>query len=671
MSEKSIILNKIISGGAMILAFLTPLFFLPFTYDFYEFNKNILLVIFVSVMLLAWLLKMALEKKIILRHTPLDLPLLVFAGAFILSTVFAAPNKWENLWTPGGTGTIISLTILYFIITNNIKKGEIKKILDGLLVSACLLSVFTIYQFIVSKISTANTLSPIDSTLLSLLPTGSLLSLATFLALASSVGVSQIYLKFKDLKIKNSSFPLFYSSTLLIGLAGLSFTVWQLLTTSKPLLLPYSVSWAIAVETLKQGKSFLLGVGPTSFLDAFSQFRPSSYNLGNLWGLRFTLSSNYYFHLLTTVGMLGLGAFVWLIFKAIKSQIKQNYLSLSFPLLVIILIFAFLLPNFLIIFSFYLLLALLFTQNPQDNQEFSENSKITPWIILAIVTIAILGNFYLVGRAYAADVYFKRSLIAIAKNDGTGTYNNQVKAIALNPYNDIYRIAYSQTNLALANSLAGNPPAGGLSDQDRQNITSLVQQAIREAKFAVSLNKNKIINWENLGQIYRQLVNFAQGADQWTIASFRQAANLDPANPNLRLSIGGIYYSLGDYDEAIRWFQQAIDVKPNFANGYYNLAAAYREKGDFKKAHEAMQTTVSLVPSTSEDYQKAQGELEELARKVSEKEATSGAKIEAQPEIQETPLTEPQPLPSPVITPPLELPEQSAPEIIPAPEATP
>jgi Flp pilus assembly protein TadD len=658
------ILNKIISWGLIFLVGFIPLFFLPFTSEFYEFNKNILLLVVSGLLLVVWVLKMVLEKKVSFRQTPFDLPVLTIAGVFILSTIFASTNKWETLWIPGGTGTILGLTVLYFVMTNVIRDTQyVKRIIWGLTISAIILSLTAIYQFI----GLGETLIPQNSfwaflRLKSWTPAGGLLPLATFLIVIIALLGTQIY---NDWKARHRLL-LFSSFTLLLLISGLVVSLYQLFIPTKPVLLPYSTSWAIAIESFKNWRSFLFGVGPTSFVDAFSQFRPISYNLGNLWAIRFVVSGNYYLHLLTTVGILGLGAFLWLVGKIIKAH---PVFIIHYSLFIILVLFLFLPSSFLLIFVFYILVALLAINLP--TREHSESSKIVPWIIFIPALLFVLCAMYFVGRAYTAEVYFKKSLNASMKNDGTSTYNNQVKAIALNPYNDVYRIAYSQTNLALANSLATNPPAGGLSDQDRQNITSLVQQAIREAKFAVSLNKNKIINWENLGQIYRQLVNFAQGADQWTIASFRQAANLDPANPNLKLNIGGIYYSLGDYDEAIRWFQQSIDIKPNFANGYYNLAAAYREKGDFKKAHEAMQTTVSLVPSTSEDYQKAQRELEELARKVSEKEATFGAKIKTQPEVQETPLTEPQPLPSPIITPPIELPQQSAPEINPAPEATP
>ena len=102
-SSSSLTMNKIISTCLVVLAFLVPLFFLPFTSEFYEFNKNMLLIVSAFILLVLWLLKMALERKITFRKTVLDLPVLILAGVFILSSFFNAPNKWETLWTPLGT----------------------------------------------------------------------------------------------------------------------------------------------------------------------------------------------------------------------------------------------------------------------------------------------------------------------------------------------------------------------------------------------------------------------------------------------------------------------------------------------------------------------------------------------------------------------------------------
>jgi len=663
-NKKVKIINKIITWKLAILIGLLPLFFLPFISDFYDFNKNVLLFFFVFALLILWVFKIILAKEVKFKKSVFDLPILAVAGAFILSTIIAAPNKLETLWLPNGTGTVVALTILYFIMTNNIKKTAQIKLLGALIFSGVVLSLITIYQFIgLGEAFISNNSLFAFLKLKSWTPAGGLLPLATFLIVILVLLTTQFLTHFKR---RSFSLPtIYYSLSIIFILAGLVISLYQLFNpVNKLLLLPLSTAWAIAVESFKNGKILLFGVGPKSFLDAFSQFRPSSYNLTPLWTIRFGSSNNFYLHSLTTVGLLGLASYLWLIGKVLK---KRGPLVYFIPLSAIFLIFLFFPTNFLLLFVFYVLVALLVNDFPV--REYTKQSRILPWTIFIPTLLLTVGCFYFIGRAYAAEIYFKRSLNSIAQNDGTNAYNHQAKAISLNPYHDVYRISYSQTNLLLADALARK---SNLSDQDRQDITTLIQQSIGEAKTAVSLNKNKVINWENLANIYRQLINFAEGADQWTISTLHQTINLDPTNPELKLRLGGVYYALGNYDEAIRWFQQAVDDKVNFANGYYNLSATYKEKGDFKKAHEMMQITLDLIPTNSEDYQKARNELEELARRIPTEEASPSA-VQSSEEIPtESPLIEPESLPSPVITPPIELlEEQAAPEINPAPEVTP
>ncbi len=642
-------IDKFISWGIIILVFLLPLFFLPVTTEFYEFNKNILLYFGVAILLIVWILKMIAEKKVVFRQTAFDLPVLAIAVAFVVSTIFISPNKPETFILPGGTGTILALTLLYFIITNNIQEQSAKRIVHSLIASASLLSILGVFSFLeFAKVWNLNFPEWLAQKTFS--PAGGPLALATFLVVALVLALTRIYTEWKS--EKHGNLLLFYSFTLLLLLGGLGVTAYQLLTTARPILLPYSFGWAIAIETVKF--SPLFGVGPASFIVAFNQLRPLSFNLTDFWAIKFGVSSNWYFQLLTTVGVVGLGAFFWLIWR-VGMTLKHTELNTEkLGILVIFLILVFLPVNFLLLVTFYFLLALLGTSLP--GKEYSEESRILPWIIFVIILFASGWSLYTVSRAYAGEIYFKRSLDALAQNKGTETYNFQIKAITLAPYRTQYRISYSQTNLALANALATKPD---LSDQDRQNISILVQQAIAEAKAAAALEPRNSLSWENLAGIYRALINFAQGADSWTISALEQAIALDPASPQLRLSLGGVYYSLQNWDEAIKRFEEVVTLKPNFANGHYNLAATYREKGDFEKAATEMETTLSQLSKDSDDWTKANSELEALKKKLAEKAEKEGQKPSES-------LSQPQPLPT-GIKPPLTLPTGIEPEVSPTP----
>ena len=225
-----------------------------------------------------------------------------------------------------------------------------------------------------------------------------------------------------------------------------------------------------------------------------------------------------------------------------------------------------------------------------------------------MVFILLSFSFFLLTKATLAEYYFRKSLNSKSAEE---IYNYQRRAIITNPYIDHYRIRFSQTNLLIANSLASksNP-----STQDKQTITNAIRAAIEEAKAAVKLNQKKASNWENLGLLYRNLINTAEDADKWAISSYQRAIVLDPDNPNHRLNLGGIYYLLKNYDEAIRLFEQAEALKPDWPNVHYNLAWALFQKKDYSRAILEMNKVISLLneKKDSTNFKKAQKDLEEF-----------------------------------------------------------
>jgi len=611
----------LITAGAFVL----PFFFLPITAEFYDFNKQALVIFLALASLLILTASFVAERQVTLTFSPFGLPILALLASLILSTIFKSPNRADALLDPGQTGTYLGLAVIFFCAINFIRS---KKQLDifsaALTVSAALLGLVTIFSWF-----------PIGPPL----PTLTLfLAFLPFLALQ--------LMREKTLRFK--SILLAVSFALVLVASGLLIYRWD-----RPVFLPHRFSWAIALESLKI--SPFLGTGPGSYLADFTQFRPVTYNLTPDWSTRFTTASNFYFQVSSTLGLLGLTAYLWLIYRVALALKKSSNLHFI-PILVIFATQLFL-PAYFIQTAFlflFLILAVaalklagssLIQESTIDIVAASSKSSFLPIICLILATAIVLPAGYFFARSYLAEVLFQKALTAAAANDGKTTYDTLIKAVAANPYRDSYRVIYSQTNLLLANSLASNKD---LTDADRSTITQLVQQAIREAKNAAALNPTKVTNLENLAGVYRNLLNFAQGADAWTIASYRQAIALDPVNPNLRIALGGVYFAQKNWDEAIRFFQSAVDLKPDLANAHYNLAAGYREKGETPKAVAAMQTVLTLVDKSSADYTKAAQELASLNAAPATPAASQ--------------LTRPEPLPTPKVNPPLQLDESPSPQ---------
>src|SRR3972149_3285655 len=134
--------EKFINLEIVGLAFLLPLFFLPITVEFYEFNKLILLSVAVMLGALAWGVKAALTGDFGVRRSPFDFPVLFFWFAPLVSTVFSDSYLTSIVgqyarWHPSLFSVTI-LTTLYFLVSWHINGGTLRKALTALLASATL-----------------------------------------------------------------------------------------------------------------------------------------------------------------------------------------------------------------------------------------------------------------------------------------------------------------------------------------------------------------------------------------------------------------------------------------------------------------------------------------------------------------------------------------------------
>lgn len=672
MNEKLAGITRSISLISLSLGLLlTPLFFLPLTTDYFQFQKLILFVLLTAIALISWLVYNFAVKTVRLTFSPLLLPWILLAALSLVSTIINSkgnPEAWAS------RPALFVAIFIYFVLTTTLINSSqtVKKILNGLLAVGTVLA-------IQSLLSVSGALSP-STSLTSGLPaylaaksfslTGSPLTTVIFLLTLLPIGLIFAF------KTKAGPAKLIYFLVSGLLISSLILTGYQLMPKQElaPLLLPKLASWSIAVDTLKT-KPFL-GAGPLDFLNQFTQFKPISLNQTNLWAVNFNSSGNEYLNLLTSLGLLGLAAFLLLIFawtKLIKRDPGTRTTSTQMAVnwaIVILLLSALLIPfstlHWIILTGLFSLSVglnksknltkvkdVILTINAITVVEPLEISPIpqasTTTVILPILLaipllITIVLSGYKIGRLYASESAFANSLIAADANKGADTYNLQIKTINLNPNIDRYHLAYSTTNLALASSLSANPPAGGdLTDQDKQTITQLVQQAVSEARTATQLNPNKSSAWANLANIYRQLINFAEGADNFSIAAYTRAVQLDPANPQLRLEFGSLMYSLKRYDEAIARFQEAAQLKSDFANAYYNLSHAYQEQEKFLEAYQTMQSVVSLVPADSADADKVQQELTDLQAKLPKTTAAEPTTPAANKAAQ---LTQPSPAPA-------------------------
>ena len=657
------------------VVFLVPLAVLHLFTNPFTTPKLAILVFGVVVLLLIKCVKMYLKGGIGFSTGSFDFPVLLLAASYLISGLVKTQNKMEAFFLPGTATAIIAGAFLYLLIIQSDEKTK-KGISNSIYLSGVVVALGVL-------IASAGVFRGINQLPQFIRDTGftlvgGSLSGIIFLAAVLPFGLN-LLTKEKDV-VKKS----FWGVSLALLIFGTVISLFNVLPgkPSAPQLPDFNTSWIVAVDSLKF--SPLLGVGPGNYIYAFNRLRPLTFNQTELWRLRFTSARNYGLSAVTETGLLGTAALILIVYSVIRmirtNNDKERKLvgwnrvnNTSLISLSILGVSLLLFPiNIVFIMLLFVLLALnaevqkvnLGSFYPAGLGENQASKNVSAWLPLAVVSLpVIVGTValsYYSYRALYAEYVYRNALIAVLQNDGSQAYTLLGKAINKNPYVDRYHTSYAQVNLGLANALSQKED---ITDQDRSNIASLIQQAIREGKATVALNPMRASNWEVLGRIYQAIMPLAQGADVFAAQTFSQAVALDPFNPDLRISLGGIYYAKGDFDSAMRIFEYAVAVKQDLPNSHYNLAYAYKGRGEIEKAINEMSTVLSLVDRNSKDFETAKAAIEEF----------ESQKASVEPKSSEN-LTPPQEGAEPVLEPPIELPEDSEPPQpvkSPEPSATP
>lgn len=646
--------------------FFLPLFFLTSVTDAFVIPKQLLIVAAACLLLVIWGIKILLDSRIVIVATPLNLPLVAFAAVIIISALLSA-NRYDSIMqaVPFAAALLFAFIIINTTRTKNFFSIALSAYVLGAAVSALItvLYFFKVYFLPIQSIQNQffNPAGSILQELIYLIP--------VFIFSLVYTGRRIGFPKINFAKNLVTDYGFFVQLVALLAVAtGIVVIFYQIIfLPNKPILLPYVYGFQTAVASISQDTtrflaSLLFGSGYGTFLTDFTRYKLPSFNFEqNIWNLSFAFSSSYFLELIATTGLLGILVFIGIIYSFIKMKSAKNPLFLSvFVAFVLSLILPF---SYLCAASLFILLglyiaylnissdknvfdvtlSLVSTKSGLISFETTESGRLTKQspmlsVFVMIIILLIVGFVGLFSFKFAvSDFTFAKSLAAAQANNGKKTYELQTAAINNFPYRSDYQRIFSQVNLALANSLSSGIKQGSSpSAQIQQNISALLQQAINSSRNAVVLSPRTSQNWQNLGIIYRSLINVGQNADQFAIASMNQAIALDPYNPNLYILLGGIYYQLKQYDQAINQFQIAINLKRDFANAYYNLGHAYEAKGDLQNALKAYQVIRELSRANKDNLSKINDEIKILEDKIGTESKSSPSNV--------TPRTEQPPL---------------------------
>jgi len=674
--------DKVIKWGLYVLVFLLPLFFLPFNSSIIELNKQLLLIIFSLILVIAWLGKMIAQGKMELRKSLLNLGILLFLIFYLISAILSK-NLYQGL--VGLTGTvneaffsILGFAIIFFVIVNNFKKREeISGLVFPLVLSGFLVGLLGLIQlsgtFLLpwdfTKAVNFNTIGSANS--LEIFLAALLVLSAVFFVESESerwrqifYGIAAAFFLFAVLSLNFSNvwWVLGISAMIIIGLGFinrdqmnqyrlilpmviLAFALLMLLTRlsifstwlKTPAEVSPSLNATFDIDKQVVKNNLFFGTGPGSYSYDYGLNRSPILNQTDFWNVRFNQGYSKIFTLPSTLGLFG--SVTWLLILAvfavyglillIRRRGKNWAMALGlFTSWFLLALLQFLYDsNFTLEFAFWLMLALAFTSlktlTPRGEEmevkekavlvEFDRNSPLASILsfVFVIVLVLTISAFYLGGTYYYADILFNRGGLENQSNNLSASYNDISHAVLLNPYNDLYLRNLAQIAMARINETFTQPQSVA-RDTQIQNYSAV---AINIAKRSTDLSPLNVDNWAQRAAIYRLVMPYTSGADQWAFDSYSEATKLEPSNPFYLLELGRTYTlaidvltytgaqdkdtqaKITDYlSKAEEALNRAVTLKPDYAPAIFQLALVYDREGKLDEAITQMKQTRNMYP---------------------------------------------------------------------------
>jgi tetratricopeptide (TPR) repeat protein len=675
------IINTIVKASIFLTVFLMPLFFAPNVPSVLELNKQALLVLIVGVGFLTWVGKMAWKNEIRFKKTFMLVPIITFFAILGLSTIFSQYRE-QSMWGFfGGEGksliTLLFFIAFFFLVLNTIKtQAQAFKIIAVLLISGFISALFGVLQiwevyvlpFEFTKNPFFNTIGSIY-TLAVYVGALFLLSMAMFLSDVSKilkiVLIALSFFFFFVLMVINFKLvwiALIFCMAFLFGVTIMNgsktqgqgrilpmiflvltilmiLRVQPLIQKNLPveILLNHSASSKIALSAIKE--SPMIGSGPTTYSSVYQKNRPE--NLGDYWSVNFNSASSYFLTLVSTTGILGGLAFLFLtisgvvaLFKGIAKKAKQkgdqineegeDYMAVGVGmvwLFITILLFIYL-ANITILFlwwfSLALFLAFLGFKDRKDDAttEFvttsaSPKSSLALSFVFVLVIIGFIASIYLESQKYFAATHFNKALVVDAKGEDLETVSAElVKAVEFDINRDVYYRNLSIALFAQANKKVAESEGEKLTADEAAIVSNLIRGSIESATRAQALSQFNVDNYISLARVYEGVLVTMEGADGKAVEAYQAALKLDPNNPAIYQNIASIYVSLSDVavikaqnegtfkegvlpDESLKNLalarenvNKALKLKPDYTDANLLAVGIYEREGNIDGAIE-------------------------------------------------------------------------------------
>jgi predicted Zn-dependent protease len=226
------------------------------------------------------------------------------------------------------------------------------------------------------------------------------------------------------------------------------------------------------------------------------------------------------------------------------------------------------------------------------------------WGAVPAVTISLLAAVvcgYMVVYLQADHAY----LVARVASQGTDRTASALRAVKLNPYNDMYRaevgLAYADETVAALNSAAQAQQAGQDPSVYEAAIAEKFKAAEAAHKSTIAFVPAEYDNYVFLASLYNlggQYLNPKYFNSAIEIG--KEGIAVEEYGPAIRVQLARALLATGKTDQAIDQLAYCTKMDPNYVEAALMLAQAYQTAGDKAKALEALKNIDTYQPGNAQ-----------------------------------------------------------------------
>jgi tetratricopeptide (TPR) repeat protein len=385
--------------------------------------------------------------------------------------------------------------------------------------------------------------------------------------------------------------------------------------------LPWQMTLDVTASAIKNYPLF--GIGPNHFAQAFLAYKPAGINQTNVWGTEFANGFGLLPTFAATQGIVGI--VLWILFfvffgllgARVLARLPQgddtrfflvsSYASSAFLWLMAvisvpahaIMLYAFVLTG---VFLGVAVSSGALATNTLAPLQGSGKQKAFSFIMVILVLVSVVWGFVYI-KKLAAFSYFAGGVKQLTVSGNAEAADVAFSKALSFDTSDVYWQARTEAVLAEAQKLAATVTATSTAADSAavaKQIGDILNTGIKYAENAIAYDPTNYYNYLSEARVSEAAagINMANAYDN-AVKAYTNAANLNPYNPSIYLSLANLQANNKKLDDALRTTGVALQVKNNYLDAVFLLSQIYAAKGDLPNAITAAKIATQLNPENA------------------------------------------------------------------------